>query len=301
MLAAGWRWIFLANLPIAAAVLLLGARALPTPQRRQDPSGAFDLAGITVTFALLTSFVLGITRLADPYFKFALWPWCLAAAALLLAVLVRIERRASRPAIPLTLLGKRQLATVYVLATGAGCGMGAIVFLTSIAESAYAVPARDVGFVLLPLVIFSMLGSVGAGRLLNRVGARGLILIGFALLAVGYAATADTAYGVWGFFAASIPVGIGIGVVAGGSLRSLAIDEAPPEVRGSAQGLINICTAIGTLVSVAAIGSLADFGGGGTAGFALAYVAVAAFMVLMLTTALGLRATRVAPQPIELG
>ena len=291
LVVLSWHWIFLANLPIAGIILYLGARALPAP-RRADAQPPLDLAGIAATFALLSCFVLGITRLADPFAGATLWPWFLAAAAVMVAVLVRIEGRARLPVIPLFLFGNRQLATAYFLTLGAGFGIGAVIFLTSIAAFAYGVPAQQTGFVLLPLVIFSMLGSTGSGRLLNRLGPRALILAGFALLATGYGATAITAYGLWAFLAASVPVGLGIGIVVGGALRSIAIDEAPLEVRGAAQGLINICTAIGTLLSAAAIGAVADFGGGRAAGFSVAYLMVAVLMVGMLIVTLALRKGR---------
>jgi MFS family permease len=86
-----------------------------------------------------------------------------------------------------------------------------------------------------------------------------------------------------------VPVGVGVGIVVGGALRTIAIDEAPAEVRGAAQGLINICTAIGTLLAATSIAALADFSGGGAAGFAIAYRVVAALMVLMLLVAVTLR------------
>jgi MFS family permease len=121
------------------------------------------------------------------------------------------------------------------------------------------------------------------------------VLGGFALMAVGYAATAVTAAGLWGFMAASVPVGLGVGVVVGGALRSIAIDEAPLPLRGAAQGLINICTSIGTLLSAAAIGALADFSGGGVQGFAVAYLAVGALMLLMVALTLRLRDDRGVP------
>jgi sugar phosphate permease len=60
-------------------------------------------------------------------------------------------------------------------------------------------------------------------------------------------------------------------------------------LRGTAQGLINICTSIGTLMSAATIGAVADFRGGGPAAFGVAYVIVAALMVVMLVIALWLR------------
>lgn len=288
MVALSWRWIFLVNLPIAAVVLILGQRRLPAGRPAHAPPG-FDVAGILVTFLLLTTLVLGITRIADARFHAAVWPWFLAATALLLAALVAVERRAAQPLMPLSLFANRRLATAYFLAIGGGFGMGSIVFLSSIATLGFAVSKEHAGYVLLPLVLASMLGSAGSGRLLNHIGARGLLLLGFFFLAVGYGASGVTAYGLWFFLIASLPVGLGLGVVVGGALRSIALDEAPAELRATAQGLINIFNAIGTLSSTAAISAIADFRGGGAAGFTVAYVAVAAVMAVMLLVTLGLR------------
>ena len=77
-------------------------------------------------------------------------------------------------------------------------------------------------------------------------------------------------------------------VVVGGALRSIALDEAPLGLRAAAQGLVNICNAIGTLLAAAAVSAIADFGGG-VAGFAAAYRAVAIVMLAALLLSLRLR------------
>ena len=189
MLAASWHWIFLLNLPIAAIVLYLAARALPAP-RAQAMLAPLDGLGILALFAMLIALVLGITRALDPFTGLRLWPWLLAAALLLLGLLIGIERRARQPVVPLQLFARRQLATAYLLTAGAGFGMGAIAFLTSIATLAHGVANQQSGFALLPLVICSMIGSMASGRRLNQDGPRKLIVGGFALLAVGYAGSA---------------------------------------------------------------------------------------------------------------
>jgi MFS family permease len=268
----------------------------------QKPAGAkapLDLTGILVVFVLLAALVFGITRVVDPFAGMTLWPWFLVAVVAMLPVLVAVEKRAAAPMIPLSLFANRQLAIAYLLTAGAGFGMGGVIFLTSIATLAYAVAPKHAGFVLMPLVICSMVGSMGAGRLLNRMGARAVVVAGFAMLALGYAGSAITTFGLWGFLLASMPVGLGVGIVVGGALRSIAIDEAPVAVRGSAQGLINICTSIGTLLSAAAIGALADFSGGGAAGFGVAYMAVGALMLLMLFITLALRSDGAAHRTVE--
>ena len=303
MTVASWHWIFLLNLPIAALVLVLGRRALP-PQAAAPRTGAgalprLDWAGLVLVFLSLGCLVLGITRGLDGLLGRTLWPLLLAAAALGLVALVVVETRAAargqRPMIPLALLQQRQLAFTYLLTAGAGFGMGSVIFLTSIATLQHGVAHANGGFVLLPMVLCSMLGSVGAGRLLNRLGARRVVLAGFVLLAGGYGACAWPGWGLWGFMAATMPVGLGVGVVVGGALRTIAIDEAPLALRGAAQGLVNIFTSVGTLMSATVIGTVADFAGGGGRGLLLAYAGVAATMGLMALATLALRAAPHAP------
>ena len=285
LVTLNWRWIFLINLPVAAIVLYLGARALPrTTRALQSASPApLDAAGTLTAFALLGCFVLGITRILDALTARELWPWLLGAAAVLLVQLISIERRAVQPMIPLSLFRNRRLTLTYFLAIGGGFAMGSVVFLASIATQSYKVTPEHGGFVLLPLVLASMVGSTVSGRYLNRLGPRALLLGGFALLAAGYGLTTLVEVGLWLFLVASIPVGLGLGIVVGGAMRAIAIEEAPPQLRTTAQGLVNIANAIGTLTSTAAISAVADLTGSG--GFALAYAGVAVAMGVMLVAA----------------
>ncbi len=288
MVVASWQWIFLANLPIAALVLWLAARAMPA-QRRAGTLPPLDWPGIAAVFLLLSALVLGLSRVADGLLGLRLWPGFLLATLLMLPVLLWVEKRAAQPLIPLGLFANRQLALAYGLTLGAGFGMGSVIFLTSVATLAHDVQRAHAGFVLLPMVVCSMIGSMVSGRLLNRLGSRVLVLYGFGLVAAGYAAVAVTQTGLWGYLLATMPVGLGVGVLVSGALRTIAIDEAPLAQRGAAQGLVNIFTSIGTLLSAAVIGAVADWRGGGPAGFSFAYFGVALLMGAMLLVALALR------------
>lgn len=296
MVTLSWQWIFIANLPIAALLLVMGARVLPSTRPPGLPA-PLDRAGIAVLFVLLVVGVLGITRVADDLLGLRLWPGLLLATAALLPLLLALERRAAQPIIPLALFARRQLAVTYLLTAGAGFGMGGVIFLTSIATLAHGVDRAHAGFVLLPMVVCSMLGSAGSGRMLEHTGPRTILLGGFAFLALGYAASAIGGPGLWMFLVATMPVGLGVGVVVGGALRSIAIDESPQALRGSAQGLVNIFTSVGTLIATAVISALADFVGGGAHGLAVAYRATAALMAVFFVAALALRKGHVGSLP----
>ncbi len=284
----GWRWLFLVNIPVALVVLWLGARSLPS-QRSDAAPGPIDTSGIAVTLLFLLCLVMGISRLPDSATGLLLWPWFLAASGVLLAALVAIEKRQAQPLVPIDLFENRQLAFVYVLTLGVGLSMGGIVFLTTIATLAYGVSIEYAGLALLPLVLCSMVGSMAAGRLLNRLGARNMVVFGFGLLTLGYLQSVVPQTGFTAFVVASVLIGIGVGVVVSGALRSIAIDEAPPALRGSAQGLINIFNAVGTLLAVTCISAIADFEGGGLTGFSHAYLALGLSMLVMLVVAFGLK------------
>jgi EmrB/QacA subfamily drug resistance transporter len=284
----GWRWLFLVNLPVALVVLWLGARSLPN-QRTSAPPGPIDMAGITTTLLFLLCLVMGISRLPDSATGLLLWPWFLAASGVLLVALVVIEKRQTQPLIPIDLFANRQLACAYVLTLGVGFSMGGIVFLTTIATLAYGISVESAGLALLPLVLCSMVGSMAAGRLLNRLGARSMVIFGFALLTLGYLQSAVPQTGFTAFLIASVLIGVGLGVVVSGALRTIAIDEAPPAQRGTAQGLINLFNAVGTLLAVTFISAIADFEGGELTGFGHAYLALALSMLVMLLVAFGLK------------
>jgi MFS family permease len=284
----GWCWLFLVNLPVALVVLWLGARSLPK-QRTSAVSGPVDLAGITVTLLFLLCLVLGISRLLDSATGLLLWPWFLAASGVLLVALLFIEKRQPQPLIPIALFANRQLAFAYALTLGVGFSMGGIVFLTSIATLAYGISVENAGLALLPLVLCSMVGSMAAGRLLNRLGARNMVIFGFGLLTLGYLQSAVPQTGFTAFVVASVLIGIGLGVVVSGALRTIAIDEAPPALRGTAQGLINIFNAVGTLLAVTCISAIADLDGGELKGFGHAYLAMGLSMLVMLLIAFGLK------------
>jgi hypothetical protein len=95
-----------------------------------------------------------------------------------------------------------------------------------------------------------------------------------------------------GFLVATVPAGIGLGVIVGGALRAIAMAEAPAQLRGTGQGLVNVFNGVGTLTSAATISAIADFRGGGAAGFSVAYLVVAGVLGVMFLIALALRAQR---------
>lgn len=289
LLVSSWQWIFLINLPVAAVVIWLGLRNLPAKQFIAAPA-PLDWAGVVVVAVMLTSLVLGINRVLDNALGLMLWPALLGLALLCVPLLIMVERRAASPVVPLHLFYSRQLRLTYILCCGAGFGMGSVIYIASVAVAGLGIAAEQAGLLLLPLVIASSAGSVIFGRLLNALGSRMVMLIGFGTTGLGSAllGLTETA-GLWVFLPASMLIGLGVGIIVGGTLRTIVLNEVNLEERGAAQGLVNVGISVGNLLVVATLGVIADAWGGGMTGLAIAYFASAVCMGVMFLLSLGLK------------
>ncbi len=291
LLQLGWQWIFLANLPPAALVLALGFSALPTT--RAAESGPFDVLGLLLLSLLLGGLTLGASNLdagdllgslASPL----VWPFLLLALGATPAFLWA-EARAADPLVRPSLLRTRQLALANGITAGAGLGEGVLVFMPSLAVAAFGVSASTASFMTLPVVLAMGLGSPLAGRLLDKVGPRAVLIGGSVLLAGGMLLMGLLAGQLWAFYGASVLVGLGLACLLGAPVRYIMLTEAPEEDRAAAQGAVTVFTGVGQLMSGAMVGAVAASGGGGLAGYGAAFVVSGAVALLLVPMALGLR------------
>ncbi|MCC6242919.1 MAG: MFS transporter [Gemmatimonadaceae bacterium] len=294
-----WQWIFLINLPIAAVVLAMAARALPAKNDRAVQP-AFDYAGIILVVVMLTALTLGINQVLDRAFGVTVWPYLLGFAVLCIPALIAVERRAEQPIVPMSLFATRQLVTTYTLCVGAGFGMGSVIFISSVAVAAFGTPANRAGLLLLPLVLCSSIASMGFGRIQNRLGARAVMLYGFGTLATGSALIGLWSSHFWMYMLATLFIGAGVGIVVGGTLRTVVLNEVSASQRGAAQALVNIGIAVGNLMVVAVLSTLADRAGGDLTGLRIAYAAATVVTLSMMALSVRLRSQAVpssAPTP----
>jgi MFS family permease len=291
LVVATWQWIFLVNLPFAAIVFVMGYRALPRVTRpaKQPP---FDYVGLATLALMLAGLTLGINRAADTLTGRTLWPGLLLLSAVAVPLLVLVERRAAQPIVPLSLFGTRQLRTTWVLCAGAGFGMGSVIFISSVAVAAFGTVPSKAGLLLLPLVLCSSVASALFGRWQNTLGPRRVMLWGFGTLAIGSLAISVAAHVFAMFIVATLFIGAGVGIVVGGTLRTIVLDEVDARQRTAAQALVNIGIAIGNLMVVAVLSTLADRAGGGLGGLRTAYFTATIVMVVMMMISLRLQVRR---------
>src|SRR5260221_3859731 len=102
-----WRWIFFVNVPLG--ILALGFGVLFLERRDALQPGPFDPVGFLLARARLWLLTYRLSEGPIPHWSSAVVQACIAAGAVLLALLVLVELRRPRPLIYLLLLGSRQL------------------------------------------------------------------------------------------------------------------------------------------------------------------------------------------------
>ncbi|MFE9494491.1 MFS transporter [Streptomyces collinus] len=180
---AGWRWIFLVNLPIGAVALWLVVRHLHEPARDRAARVRVDWAGALAVFAcggvLLTALVQGGVA----------WPWlsapslALAGTGLALAgVVVGVERRAAEPIIPGWVWRRRTIAAVNLALGALGLLMVApSVFLPTYAQSVLGLGPAAAGLVLCVWTLTWSASAALSQHVYRRIGFRDTALLGIGL------------------------------------------------------------------------------------------------------------------------
>ncbi len=296
LLPLGWQWLFIINLPMAAVVIALAWALLP---HRRIGAGAFDWLGMGILTVALASLALGLGAVDTERFwgsvtSTAVWPWLVTSVVAWL-VLVVVERRTTDPVFPVALFARRQLALGYALTAGAGIGEASLVFMPSLAVAALGVSAHLASYLLLVVVAAMAVGSPLAGRALDKVGSKIVIVTGVAVMTAGMFLISRTGSSLFVYCLASVLIGLGLSSLLGAPIRYVTLNETSAEERSAAQGLVTTFTSIGQLLSAAVVGAIAA-SSPGAEGYGDAFALIGILGVALLIAALLLKKRSVESQ-----
>ena len=183
---AGWRWMFLVNLPLGVLALVVTGAALRLPVGRREHR--IDYLGAGLVFASVSALVLALAW-SGPEHGWA-HPTTVSLAAVgvvLVALLAVCESRVAEPILPLRLFTNRVFATTSAVAGIVGIGMfGTVVMMPLYLQIVTGSSATGAGSRLLPFVIGYIAMSIVSGRQISRTGSyRAFPIVGTALTAIG--------------------------------------------------------------------------------------------------------------------
>jgi EmrB/QacA subfamily drug resistance transporter len=183
-----WRWVFFVNVPIGLVLAFLAPRVLGESERRR---GAFDLPGAITGSLGLASLVYGLSSAATSPNGVSHWGdtkviASLVAAVVLLVTFGFIEVRSKHGLVPMRVLRSRDRTGSYLIMLCVGTALfGMFFFLTLFVQGVWGYSALKTGLAYLPMIATVMVASAIASQLVNRIGARPLLLAGSVILTGG--------------------------------------------------------------------------------------------------------------------
>ena len=246
-----WRWVFLLNVPLAVAVVLVALRHVP---ESRDPAhhGRFDVGG-----ALTAALALGGVTYALIDAGAGPGTWVALALGLAAGVgFVVQERRAADPMLPLGVFADRQFtgANLTTLAVYGALG-GMSFFLVLQLQTVLGYDALAAGAAVVPSILIISLLSSRAGALAGRIGPRLPMTVGPLVAGSGvlYLSFVDAGTGwVTGVLPGSVLFGLGMATTVA-PLTATVLGAAPDHLAGVASGVNNAVARAAQLLAVAAL------------------------------------------------
>ncbi|WP_189545457.1 MFS transporter [Streptomyces gelaticus] len=265
-----WRPIFLINLPVGIAGLVLGRKFIA--ESKAPKALRLDLVGVALVTLGMLMLIYPLTRGHE--LGWPLWGHLSMAGSLLVfLVLVMFERAKARrdgsPLVELSLFRVKSFAAGIAVQLTFGIGLG-IFFLvwTLYMQMGLGWSALRAGTTGIPFSIaVSCAAGISVQKLVPRFG-RKVLQTGALLMIAGlllYIWESDR-YGMgitsWQMALPLVVMGLGMGLIVA-PLTDMVLSEVPKEHSGSASGLINTVQQMGNalglgLVSVVFLGAIGD-------------------------------------------
>jgi EmrB/QacA subfamily drug resistance transporter len=255
---AGWRYVFIVNIPVALAAGYLAWNYV-AEQRERSKAVRLDALGAALATAALGILTWSLTEAADVSRSLSsMGATSLGGAVLLVIFLAHEKRLEDRALMPFALFSSRTFVGLTLLTFFLyGSLGGLIVLLPFLLIQINHWSAVAAGAALLPVPLLIGLGSRSMGRLAARIGGRiplsgGSVLVAAGLALYGRVGAADVDYWL-DIFPATLLVGLGMGVCVA-PLTTSVLASVDTDRVGVASGFNNATARIAGLVATALLG-----------------------------------------------
>ncbi|HUC27692.1 MAG TPA: MFS transporter [Streptosporangiaceae bacterium] len=264
---AGWRWVFLLNLPLAVAVVAVTVRHVPET-RDEAARGGFDVAGAVLAALSLAGITYALIESQEPSQMAAVIVAAVVgvAAAAWFIVTERKRTRAPEkvpPMLPLDVFASRQFTAINIVTFLVYGAFGGLLFLLVLQlQVVSGFSPLEAGSALLPVTVLMLALSARSGSLAQRYGPRWLMTVGITGTAIGMALMTRVGPGasyVSDVLPAVVIFGLGLTMTVA-PLTATVLASADVRHAGVASGVNNAVARAASLVAVAALPAAVGLG-----------------------------------------
>ncbi len=297
---ASWRYVFLINVPLAAAVVAVTLRHVPESRNGAVEGKHVDVVGASLGALGLAGVTYALTQGGSG--GNLLVTGVGLAGLVAMAAFVVHQRREPHPMVPPSLFASRTFTVSNLLTLVVYAALGAVLFFVVLQLQVGAgYTPLQAGISFLPFTVLMLAFSSRSGALASRIGPRPQMTVGPIACAIGVllllGIDSDTTY-LTGVLPGVSVFAVGLTLLVA-PLTATVLAAAPDRFAGVASGVSNAVARTGGLLAVAALPALVGLSGADYAdaeafgsGYRAAMAVSAGLLVLGgLTALIGLRRT----------
>ena len=186
---AGWRWVFLVNLPIGIVALAIVLRFLHLPKFHSDHKVRIDWFGAAFVIMALVPLLLVAENGREWGWDSpaAIWSYVVGGVGVVAFILTEWRMR-DDAIIPLKLFKSRVFSMATVIGVFVGFGMfGGMLVIPLYLQLVQGATPTESGLLMLPMIAGMMTGAIVSGQVISRTGKyRVFPISGTFFMALGY-------------------------------------------------------------------------------------------------------------------
>ncbi|HEV7768155.1 MAG TPA: MFS transporter [Thermoanaerobaculia bacterium] len=249
MAGFGWQSIFLINVPLGIVNFLLAHRYLPVDRPARTDREGFDKTGTLLLALTLAAYALALTAGRIPL---------LLVAALGGGLLIVVERRAASPLIRLAMFRDRAFSASLVMSALVSTVMMATLVVGPFYLSrALGLDTALIGAIMSVGPLIAALTGVPAGRIVDRIGARRMTIVGLTGIATGafLLSVLPTRFGIAGYLVPIVVITAHYALFQAANNTAVMMNAAQDQ-RGVIAGMLNLSRNLGLITGASVMGAV---------------------------------------------
>jgi len=261
-----WQYIFFVNIPISIFIIIAGIFCLPN--HKEKTVKKIDALGTLVIVAMVLSLLYGLKQI--DFFDFlntisstGTYPF-LIAFVVLVPIFIFVEKKAEDPIMNLSYFTKARIVITLAVAFVSGFVLMGIVFIPQFCENSLKVAAGDGGYFTVILGLLSGVSAMLSGKLIDKIGAKYVLLMGFAITIIGalflilVAAVTPSMVTV---VISLMLLGFGLGFTIGAPVNYMMLENINEKEANSGLATLSLVRSIGTSIAPAIMVGFLAFAG----------------------------------------
>jgi EmrB/QacA subfamily drug resistance transporter len=253
---SNWQYIFFVNIPISIFIIIAGIFVLP--DHKEKAIKKIDGLGTLTIVIMVLSLLYGLKQI--DFFDFSnsitstgVYPFLLLFAVLV-PIFILIEKKAEDPIINLRYFTNVRIVATLAVSFASGFVLMGIVFIPQFCENSLKVASGDGGYFTVILGLLSGVSAMLSGKLIDKIGAKLVLLIGFSISIIGalfliFVAAVNPS--MLTVVISLMLLGFGMGFTIGAPVNYMMLENIKDSESNSGLATLSLIRSIGTSIAPA--------------------------------------------------